>query len=130
MDNLLDALTEIHRDIKRRFVYVPDITEWGVQEHWERYDEIPEEGEIRGDCDCFALACRRECRKRHIPSRLVHVLTETLEGHLVLSVGEYILDNRQRGVVRARDLIGYEWIRISGYNRGDPWHMIDGIKES
>ncbi len=60
--NLLKHLQDIHKDIKSRFQYVPDIERWDQAEHWERYDEIPEEGPIRGDCDCFALACRRECR--------------------------------------------------------------------
>lgn len=129
-DNLINYLVKIHRDIKGRFVYVSDIERWGENEHWERYDQIPEEGEIRGDCDCFALACRRECRKLGIPSRLVHVLTETREGHLVLSVDKYILDNRQQRVVLAQDLSRYEWIRISGYEKGDPWHMVDGLKET
>lgn len=126
MDDLFKTLQNIHENIKKRFVYVSDIKRWGTNEHWERYDEIPETGEIRGDCDCFALACRRECRKLEIPSRLVHVLTETKEGHLILSVDKYILDNRMDYVVKKESLDGYyAWIRISGFEKGDPWHMIN-----
>jgi predicted transglutaminase-like cysteine proteinase len=127
MDNLLEQLDIIHNDIFSRFMYVPDIQRWGLSEHWERYDEIPEEGIIKGDCDCFALACRRECRKLDIQSRLVHVLTETNEGHLILSVDEYILDNRREKVVLAKDL-PYKWFRISGYETSDPWRLIEGFK--
>ena len=122
---ILKEIKKIHHDILSRFEYMSDIKIWGVDEHWERYDEIPEEGPIVGDCDCFAMACRRECRKLDIPSRLVYVLTEKGGGHLVLSVDKWILDNRYTKVITKESLDGvYVWIRISAFKKGDPWHMI------
>lgn len=121
------VLQDIHKRIKDRFVYKSDISVWGKSEHWERYDQIPEVGLIIGDCDCFALACRRECRKQGISSRLVYCKTETGEGHLVLSADIYILDNRLDFVVKKSALDGfYTWFKISGYEKGDPWYTIKG----
>ena len=126
MIDTISEIKKIHRDIFTRFKYIPDKVLWGIDEHWEKEDEIPDTGVIKGDCDCFALACRKECRKLDIPSRLVHVITETEEGHLVLSVEDWILDNRYTSIMRKRDLDElYKWIRISGYEKGDPWHMIE-----
>jgi len=120
-----EEIEKIHRNIKSRFIYQSDIEVWGTLEHWERYDQIPDDGDIIGDCDCFALACRKECRKLDIPSRLVHVITETNEGHLVLAVDEWILDNRMGKVVTKQYLDSmYLWIGISSYQKGGPWRKI------
>lgn len=121
---LYRVLTKIHNDIKSRFIFESDEKVWGVREHWESYDEIPEDGPIKGDCDCFALACRRECRKLGIPSRLVFCMTEDGTGHLVLSVDKWIIDNRFDIVVKKEDMEGYLWIKISGYEKGDDWSDI------
>jgi predicted transglutaminase-like cysteine proteinase len=121
---LFIVLSEIHKNIKNRFIYKSDMDIWGKSEHWEGYDQIPDSGTIRGDCDCFAMACRKECRKLKIPSRLIHCLTENKVGHLVLSVDKWILDNRQDTVVEKESLGYYSWIRASGYERGDKWHDI------
>jgi predicted transglutaminase-like cysteine proteinase len=124
---LYDALVGIHGNVKRRFIYKSDISLWKVPEHWENYDQIPDVGTIVGDCDCFAMACRKECRKLNIPSRLIHCLTEDKVGHLVLSVDKWILDNRQKCPVEKTDLDDvYCWIKVSGYERGDKWHDIVG----
>ncbi len=125
MIDLYTALSEIHANVKRRFIYKSDMDIWGKSEHWESYDQIPDDGLIEGDCDCFTMACRKECRKLNIPSRLIHCLTENKIGHLVLSVDKWILDNRQDFVVKKENLDDYySWIRASGYERGDKWHDI------
>ena len=80
-------------------------------------------GGFKDDCDGKALACRYQCRKVGIPNRLVFCRTETGEYHLVLAVEGYILDNRSRWV-KPRDDVPYTWIKISGLEKGDPWHLI------
>lgn len=111
-----------------RFAYTSDQEGRGVPEHWVDQDELAEldamgRGEFKDDCDSFALAARYQCRKVGIPSRLVFCRTERGGGHLVLEVDGYILDNRTPWVL-PRDAVAYEWISISGYNKGDPWHQI------
>ena len=50
---------------------------------------------------------------------------ETGGGHLVTEVEGWILDNRHAWPI-SRDDLPYEWVRISGYEPGDPWHEIAG----
>lgn len=119
-------LDKIHHSIKKRFVYRRDYELWDKVEHWERYDQIPNTGIIHGDCDCFALACRKECRKLGIRSRLVYCKVGDT-GHLVLESDGWILDNRYDQVV-ANTFLNYNWISISGYDRGDDWYIITGFK--
>ena len=59
-EKLFSDLTSIFNNISLRFKYSSDLIEWNVRDHWENYDQIPEKGFIYGDCDCFALACRKE----------------------------------------------------------------------
>lgn len=97
---------------------------WGVEEHWETYDQIPG-GQFYGDCDTFVVALRKELLLRGIKSRMVSVWVDTpFNGHLVLEVKGWILDNRSFHVRSWEDL-DYMLISISGENPGDPWHSID-----
>ena len=121
-----EQLYPIFRDIHRRFIYTPDEVVWNKEEHWENESQIPDEGPIYGDCDCFALACRKECRKLGIPSRLVFCAVEVrgdYVGHLVLESDGWILCNNQYDVMMSQDL-NYLWLWISGYEKGDDWHVI------
>ncbi len=123
---LYRELEAIHKRVKGRFEYETDSVVWDQQEHWENYHQIPEDGPIIGDCDCFAMACRKECRRAGIPSRLIFCFVETKGkrfGHLVLSCKGWILDNRQNGVI-SNTMLMYDWISMSGYERGDDWHTI------
>lgn len=127
---LLDQLETIHKDVFGKFKYEFDKDQYGMVEKWV----MPEEGfdgsqRIVGDCEDFALACRKLCRDRGIEkTRLVVCMTETNEGHCVLEVNGWILDNRYRRVMSRDELDreGYRWIAISGYNPGDDWHKILG----
>lgn len=121
-------LQPILDDVLHKFDYTSDIEERGVFEHWVDLDELAGlddmgRGEFDDDCDGCALACRFRCRELGYESRLVFCRTETGEGHLVLEVDGWILDNRSKWV-RKRDDVPYDWISISGYEKGDPWHLI------
>ena len=122
-------LQAIRDYVEWKFEYTSDQEQRGFPEHWvdrEELAELPdaERGEFKDDCDGFALACRYQCREEGIDnSRLVYCLTETGEGHLVLEVDGWILDNRRKWVT-ARDDVTYTWVSVSGVTKGDPWHRI------
>ena len=84
---------------------------------------------IRDDCDGFCLACRVLLRKRAIRSRLVYCEVRGM-GHLVIESNGWILDNLQPSVVPNTLLtaLSYRWLRISGYQPGEPWREITGLQ--
>jgi len=128
MDDLLEVLRSIHRTVLNNFEYKTDLEQYQTLEKWVAPPEFYNgTTSIVGDCEDFALACRMLCREQGIEnSRLVVCLTETGEGHCVLEVEGWILDNRMLRV-KSRDRLsgqGYKWIAISGYNPKDKWFRI------
>jgi predicted transglutaminase-like cysteine proteinase len=121
---LIVKLNSIHASVKGGFEYRTDLEQYADVEHWVIPDDVEN---VTGDCEDFALACRKLCRREGIPSRLVHCLTETGEGHLVLECAGYILDNRYDWV-KTNTSLDYQWIKISGYEAGDDWHDL-GIEQ-
>ncbi len=120
----LGLLKAILRTQQSRFIYIPDKEQFGVVDHWPESINIPDPPEIlRGDCDDFALACRKQLRALEIKSKLILCRTESKEYHLVCSVAGWILDNRAR-TVRNKSDIPYDWIKMSGYEKGDQWYYI------
>ncbi|MBQ0760886.1 MAG: putative transglutaminase-like cysteine proteinase [Zhongshania sp.] len=119
MSELRKELQYIHHTVSRHFVQFSD-----AGESWD----MPPAGYtglqwLRDDCDGFCLACRVLLRDRGIPSRLVYCELGR-SGHLVVEVQGWILDLRQSGVVANTLLPNYRWLRISGYEAGDPWREI------
>ena len=123
--SLRDELEAIHRQVRRNFVSRPDIG--------ERWDMPPldysGEQTLRDDCDGFCLACRQLLRQRNIPSRLVYCEIDG-GGHLVVEVQGWILDILQRSVVSNRAIRHYRWLRMSGYEVGEPWREIVAVAEA
>lgn len=130
MVNVFKTLKQIHKEVFDKFKYQFDKKQYGIVEKWVMpSDDFDGTQRIVGDCEDFALACRKLCRDRGIEnSRLVVCMTETDEGHCVLEVNGWILDNRYRKVMSRDDLQqqGYRWLAISGYESGDDWHKIEG----
>jgi predicted transglutaminase-like cysteine proteinase len=122
--DLLNKLKKIHRETLGRFTYVSDAVNYDMKEHWPSPRQLPNyPHRFKGDCDDFALMCRKELHKLGIRNRLVYCIPETGGGHLVCEVEGWILDNRYNDVMR-RDDMPYTWVRISGFNKGDQWHTI------
>lgn len=126
-DLLEKKLNEIHRLVFDNFTYKTDKKQYGVIEHWVQPDDSYDGTQkLVGDCEDFALHCRKLCRDANLKTRLVFCKDETGEGHLVLECDGLILDNRQRSVVTNTRLMkkGYEFISMSGYEPGEPWKEI------
>lgn len=125
---LSSKLSNIHKTILKKFVYVSDKKKHGVDEYWE----IPDVGsfKITGDCEEFALACRELCLKESLRPRLIICkIKATNEHHLVLELGGYILDNRMSSLRTIRQLKReYEWIAASGFELDDMWAPIEGVE--
>lgn len=131
MDIIHDTLAAIHSRVYSHFTYKTDIEHYGVQEKWvmpmESFQGITS---LVGDCEDFALACRKLCRDSTnpiLPTRLVVCILEG-EGHCVLECMGWIMCCNQKTLM-SRDQLskeGYDWVAISGYNPGDTWHMIKG----
>jgi len=105
---LQDVLSEAHRGHK----YVTDYAQYGVEEYWTP--------SLVGDCEDFALWVKAELEKRGIAADLVVALTEDGEGHAVIHVGGWILDNRYKYVVSI-DELRYTWISIG---RAGKWYDV------
>lgn len=123
-DPLLAVLKQVFYRVKANFRNWPD-----RGEHWQMpprdYDGSQA---LKDDCDGFCLAVRTLLRRQQIRSRLVYCKVDGT-GHLVVEVNGWILDSLQKTVV-ANTLLTtqqYQWLRISGFNKGDPWHEISGM---
>jgi predicted transglutaminase-like cysteine proteinase len=122
MPSLKQQLDAIHKQVKRNFTYITDIDQYKDIEHWQCpvYAGVTP---FKGDCEDFALACRALCRKADIPSRLVFCAAHG-EGHCVLEVQGWILDNNLDSVTEWLEMKDYQSISISGYEAGEEWHKI------
>ncbi|NKB33674.1 MAG: hypothetical protein GKR91_11305 [Pseudomonadales bacterium] len=117
-------LRQIHIKVKRNFVFKRDIglEEWNMPP--ENYNGLQT---LRDDCDGFCLACRLLLRQDGISNRLVYCEVKERGrsfGHLVVEVQGWILCNLQANVVANDQLFRYRWLRISGYEPGEPWRAI------
>ena len=115
--NLWKELSQIHYDLKKRFVYVKDLDRYGKVEYWARPNESTTlDGSINGDCEDFALAAQQACEEAGINNARL-VICEVKKGakHCVLSVEGYILDNRLEVVV-GREELAYKWLKIQDYS--------------
>jgi len=123
----LKLLKDLHRMMFKEFDYETDMEKYGHEEYW---DIIPEEfkagDKFSGDCENFALACRKVVRGAGFESRLIFCTLKG-QGHCVLEVDGYIFDNRFETLSTKNFLEkkGYKWIAISGFKAGDKWHKLE-----
>lgn len=127
-------LTDVeYTKVKHTFDYVHSIFKhssdpvfFEQHEYWEDPKFIVQQletGEVFGNAKIFALVCRYILSKAKVPNRIVMCLTENGETHLVCEAEGWILDNRQTRL-RTWGALPYKWIKISGYQLGEPWHEI------
>ncbi len=109
-NKLQQVLDAAHGQHEYRF----DRDQYGVSEHWA--------ADLAGDCEDFALWCRGQLDQQGLAADLVYCKTETGEGHLVLHVSGWILDNRHRWL-QCQDDLPYQWISMS--QPGGTWHTVE-----
>jgi predicted transglutaminase-like cysteine proteinase len=129
MDAIFQTLDTIHTRVLKHFTYQTDQEQYGTVEKWVMPSPTFKGAtNFVGDCEDFALACRKLCREAGLKTRLVVCAIEG-EGHCVLECEGWILCNNQSHVMPRDDLNkhkGYNWLYISGYNPGDDWQEIIG----
>jgi predicted transglutaminase-like cysteine proteinase len=125
MELLYDTLKKVFEEEISRFIYKTDQAVYKMPDKWIDEKDIPLiPNKFIGDCEDFALACRKNLRNLNINhSRLVLCLTKEHEYHMVLEIEGWILDCLQTSVI-SRQKTGYGWIMISGENPGDPWRSL------
>ena len=119
-----NTIKAIHKKVFNGFTYVTDDDQFDKIEHWHLPEDI---SNSYGDCDDFAIMCRKLLREAGLISRLVFCETEIKgEYHLVCACGQYILDNRQTTVETKGTLsrLGYKWMYVSGLEPGDDWKKL------
>lgn len=112
---MLDLLQEVLTEAHSSHQYITDRAQYSLPEYWT--------ASLTGDCEDFALFLREKLKELNIASNLIYCLTELGEGHLVLNVEGWILDNRHQWVVNKNDL-DYTWVSL-----GTPdgiWYEIKG----
>lgn len=122
-----EILDQVQELVYSNFNYRTDKRQYRMEEHWvmpeSDYDGT---SKIVGDCEEFALACRKLLREHGIATRLVYCIAWG-EGHCCLESEGWILDNNFDRVMTNDELTrdhGYEFIAVSGYEPGDPWYKI------
>ena len=106
-------LVEVHRQIKDRFHYTPDLELYHTREFWTVMG-----ADYEGDCEDFALTCRQRLIAKGWDRHLLRPAccwTETGGYHAVMvaeiEADAYVLDNRQNRVLPWTDL-PYIWDKI------------------
>lgn len=127
MSELIEKLSAIHKKVFSNFTYKTDKAQYKIDEKWVQPDSSYDgSSKIVGDCEDFALACRKLCDDAGLKTRLVYCEINK-GGHMVLECEGWILDNRFEGV-KTRDFLNankhYKWIMISGFNPGEPWSYL------
>ena len=116
---LRQTLQEVLDKALSGHIYVADLPNdklYGLPEKWQ--------ANLVGDCEDFALWCRRELKEEHaIESDLIVCTTELGEHHCVLSVVGWVLDNRSAWI-QSKDLMGYRWLAIGKPN--GKWYDLTG----
>jgi len=126
-------LRAILKFVHRNFTYVSDKKQFNEEDHWY-IPRITEGVESYGDCEDFALACRYECEKAGIESRLiickVNYLPDGENGHAVLESHGFILDVNSKQLVPVKEFgKTHKLLYISGKNLVDDWRQILGLSE-
>lgn len=124
MENLFDTLNAIQNTVHRCFTYETDQEQYGTIEKWVMpSDAYHGTTAMVGDCEDFALACRKLCEEKNIKSRLV-ICTVGGEGHCVLEVDGWIFDCNYDSLKSRDELTDYSWKYISDFEPGGDWSLI------
>jgi predicted transglutaminase-like cysteine proteinase len=119
-----DLARKIHKLVKEHFIWKSDMEIHGVPEHWKSYADEVEQGQVfYDDCDSHSLSCAELLiRQGADPTkvRIAFCYTETGGGHLVCIADGWVLDNRQRDIIRW-DKLPYEWVKSMRMDEPGTW---------
>jgi len=109
-----NQLAKIQREVHERFRYISDISKYGKIEHWPLFEEIPETGIFKDDCDGFVQMFRKELDKVGEKSiiQLVGINSNTVN-HAVCRYGDWLIDNTHISPVRRTDVPEWTFIKHS-----------------
>ena len=103
---------QVHREIANQFIYVSDIENYGDEEFWTNTKIARRtlmgatlSSKYFGDCEDFAILCRKRLKERGYNSRLI--FSETSKGtfHVFCMIGEMALDVRHKWLVSLTDIL-------------------------
>lgn len=94
----------VNEQVNQTLQYKSDLEQFGVHELWW----IPSKF---GDCEDYALLKRKLLADRNIKSSIVLAMTASGEMHVVLLVGDKILDNRYPYLLTKNE-VDYKWLKI------------------
>ena len=111
--DILGICRKVKEMVDYNMVWTEDAVVFGVVEHWVSHADWilahdRKKGQIRDDCDGFALTSAELCVHFGVPSDLVRVIyceVPQFGGHLICAVDDpktkdtWILDNNERRVI-------------------------------
>jgi predicted transglutaminase-like cysteine proteinase len=101
-------LSDVYQTALAEHTYISDRDQYGVDEKW-----VPS---LTGDCEDFALYLQAELRRHQLQGDLWLVKTETGQLHVVVRVGQWVMDNRFRTLKWVKAL-PYHWLTpVKFYN--------------
>ena len=120
-------LKEVRKLVKSNFTY-----EFTEKQYAQEANFVLPEADydgtqaITGDCEDFALHCRKLLNDRGVKSRLMQCTVDGKE-HVVLEASGIVIDSIQ-GVPSAHTTLAekkkYIFTKVSGYEPGAPWHLL------
>lgn len=84
--------------------YVSDEEQYHVEDYWA--------ASLKGDCEDYALWIQAVLLRRGQASQLWYVRLSTKEYHMVLRVGDWIVDSRERKLVA---VCQHDYMWVGGY---------------
>lgn len=122
-----EDLTWFIFDTKKRFIYKPDQENKSIgykTDYWITYSES-REPLVFGDCEDFAQMVRADLYDRGYNSQLVTIGINSQEvNHVAVLYNGYIIDNWHAYPMKKSELVGYNFLAVSGFNKNEGWHSI------
>jgi predicted transglutaminase-like cysteine proteinase len=123
-----DLARKIHKLVKEHFIWKSDQEIHGVPEHWKSYADEVEQGQVfYDDCDAFSLSCAELLTRQEADPAKVRIAfcrTETGGGHLVCVAEGWVLDNRQRDIIKW-DKLPYKWVKSMRMDEPGIWRKAE-----
>ena len=134
----LNVAKKVHRELIDKFTYVSDIEKYGNDEFWTNTEVARRtllgaiiSARYFGDCEDYAILCRKRLREKGYNSRLIYSETSKGTFHVFCLVGNMVLDVRHKWLMSLTDILedGDVLHVASGFEPRDPWRAIVGLEK-